>query len=292
MGRSLARCYSGGVLRRARARLLALPGQSACGGLVNRSKQVEPLVCIGAITVEGRVDSLSRKARIAGVLYLALTIVGPVRLIYIPTVLFVSGNAAATAHNIATHEALFRLGMFTDLVAGTLDIFVVLALYRLLSVVDRNLATIMLIFGFMDVPIYFLNTLNDAGALLFAGGADFLSAFTQAQRDAMSLFFVNLHHYGVVVNEVFWGLWLLPFGLLVYKSGFLPRVLGIWLVLNCFAYLAQNVSGILFPQYADIVSTISFPVQFGEVAIMLWLIIMGAKEKPSTVSAEPVTIAP
>jgi Domain of unknown function (DUF4386) len=81
----------------------------------------------------------------------------------------------------------------------------------------------------------------------------------------MTMLFLNLHHYGIVINEVFWGLWLLPFGLLVYKSGFLPRIIGAWLVLNCFAYLAQVVAGILFP------------LQFGELAIMLWLLIVGAK---------------
>lgn len=221
--------------------------------------------------------SLNRNARTAGLLYLMLVLVGPVRLIYIPSVLFVTGNAAATAHNIASHEALFRVGIFADLVAATLDIFVLLALYRLLNGVNRNLATIMVIFGLADVPIYFLNTLNDVGALLFARGANFLLAFGQSQRDAMTMLFLNLHHYGVVVNEVFWGLWLLPFGILVYKSGFLPRFLGVWLVLNCFAYLTETFTGVLLPQYADMAANVAFPLQLGEVAIMLWLIIKGAK---------------
>jgi hypothetical protein len=94
----------------------------------------------------------------------------------------------------------------------------------------------------------------------------------------MTALFLNLHHYGIVVNEVFWGLWLLPFGILVHKSRFLPRLLGVWLMLNCFAYLVQVVAGVLLPQYAEMVSNIVFPVQFGEIAIMLWLLIMGAKQ--------------
>jgi hypothetical protein len=222
--------------------------------------------------------SLSKNARIAGLLYLALALVGPVRLVYIPSVLFVTGNAAATAHNVASHEALFRIGIFADLLTATLDIFVALALYRLLNGVDRTLATIMVILGCASVPIYFVNTLNDVAALLFARGADFLSVFGQSQRDAMVMLYVNLHHYGVVVNEVFWGLWLLPFGILVYKSGFLPRILGVWLILNCFAYLADDFTGVLLPQYANMVANFAFPLQFGEVAIMLWLVILGAKE--------------
>ncbi|MFZ0032239.1 MAG: DUF4386 domain-containing protein [Candidatus Cybelea sp.] len=224
-------------------------------------------------------SSLSRNARIAGFLYLGVILLGPVRLIYIPSVLFVSGNAAATAHNIASHERLFRMGIYADLLTATLEIFVVLALYRLLNGVDWTLATVMVILGIIDVPIYYVNTLNDFGALLSARGADFLAIFGQPQRDAMVMQYLNLHHYGVVVNTAFWGLWLLPFGILVYKSKFLPRILGVWLMLNGLAYLAQNLTGVLLPQYADIVVSIAFPFQLGEVAIVLWLIVMGAKDR-------------
>jgi hypothetical protein len=95
-----------------------------------------------------------------------------------------------------------------------------------------------------------------------------------------------MHHLGVLANQVFWGLWLLPFGLLVYKSGFIPRILGIWLALNCFAYLVTSVTGILWPRYEQRVSNWVFPVMFGELAIMLWLIIVGAKErKPAAAAA-------
>jgi hypothetical protein len=225
------------------------------------------------------VTELSKNARIAGFLYLLLALAGPIRLIYIPSVLFVSGNAAATVQNIASHEALFRFGIFSDLVTAILDIFVVLALYRLLGGVDRTLGALMVVFGLCDVPIYFVNTLNDVGALLFARGADFLAVFGEPQREAIAMLFLSLHRYGIVVNEVFWGLWLLPFGILVYKSGFLPRFLGVWLILNCFAYLAQSVTGVLFPQYLETVWNIAFPVQFGELAIMFWLLVMGAKPK-------------
>lgn len=226
-------------------------------------------------------SSLSGKARVAGLLYLGVTVVGVFSLLYIPGLIYVPGDAAATAHNIASHEALFRTNIFLEIWCATLEIFLVLALYRLLAVVDGSLAMVMLVLGLMDAPIFFANSLNDVGALLFARGADFLSAFGEPQREAMVMLFLRLHHYGEVVNEVFWGLWLLPFGLLVYKSRFLPRLLGVWLVLNCFAYLAQNVTGILLPQYTTVVSNISMPLQFGELAIMLWLLVLGAKESPT-----------
>jgi hypothetical protein len=210
----------------------------------------------------------------------------PLRLIYIPSTLFVSGNAAATANNIASHEMLFRLGILSDLFTGTMCIFLALALYRLLKGVDENLARLMVILGsLMVTPIYFLNTLNDVAALMLVRDGDFLSVFEKTQRDALAMLFLRLHHGGVVANEVFWGLWLLPFGLLVYRSRFLPRILGVWLIINCFAYLAVSFTGVLFPQYEQMVFNSAFPAMLGEVATMLWLLIMGAKAQPLAPSA-------
>ena len=225
--------------------------------------------------------SLSRNARVAGLLYLTL-LTAPLRLIYIPSKLVVAGNAAATANNIAAHQMLFRLGIVSDLFTATMTIFLTLALYRLFKAVDEGLARLVVILGSLIVtPIYFLNTINDAAALLLVRGADFLTVFDKPQRDALAMLFIRLHGHGILVNEVFWGLWLLPFGLLVYRSRFLPRILGVWLMLNCFAYLAPSVTGILWPQYEATISNWLFPVMFGELAIMLWLIIMGAKERQS-----------
>ena len=224
--------------------------------------------------------SLSKNARIAGLLYLTL-LTAPLRLIYIPSTLFVSGNATATANNIAAHETLFRLGIVSDLFTGTMVIFLTLALYRLFKGVDQDLARLMVILGsLMVTPIYFLNTLNDAAALTLVRGADFLSAFDKPQRDALAMLFLHLHHHGVVANEIFWGLWLFPFGVLVYRSRFLPRILGVWLVINCFAYLTVSFTGLLFPQYEQRVFDSAFPAMLGELAIMLWLLIRGAKVQP------------
>ena len=222
--------------------------------------------------------TLSRNARVAGLLYLTL-LTAPLRLMYIPSKLFVTGNATATADNIAAHETLFRLGILSDLFTGTMVIFLTLALYRLFKGVDQELARLVVILGsLMVTPIFFLNTINDAAALLLVRGPDFLSIFDKAQRDALAMLFLRLHSHGIRVNGIFWGLWLLPFGLLVYRSRFLPRILGVWLILNCFAYLAVSVTGILWPRYEAVVSNWVLPIIVGELAIMLWLIIMGAKE--------------
>ncbi len=222
-----------------------------------------------------------KAARIAGALYLLLGVVAPLRLLYIPTTLFVHGNAAATAGNIAAHEWLFRLGILSDLLTGTIVIFVTLALYRLLKAVDQGLAALMVILGsLMVTPIYFLNTLNDAAALLLVRGADFLSVFDKPQRDALAMLFLQLHHHGVVANEIFWGLWLFPLAVLIYRSGFLPRFLGVWLIINGVAYLVLSFVGLLASQYEATVSNVVFPAQLGEVVTIFWLVIVGARVRP------------
>src|ERR1700719_2814960 len=190
--------------------------------------------------------SLNRDARIAGLLYLVFSIVGFFALEYGPSKLFVAGNASATAHNIATHQRLFLYMIVAELLGGLLGLIVSLALYRLFKGVDQIQASLLLIFGgFMVTPLYFLNILNYVAALLFVNGTTFLAVFSEPQRVAMAMLFLRLHHYELLASVVFAGLWLFPFGILVYKSDFLPRVLGIWLIVNGFAYLAVTTTGFL-----------------------------------------------
>jgi hypothetical protein len=228
--------------------------------------------------------TLSKNARVAGLLYLLGSLFGIVRLLYVPKKLFVYGNAAATANNIAGHESLFRFGIVSYLLCGVLWIFVTLALYRLLKGVNQALAVLMVILGsVVVVPIFFVNTVNDAAALLLVRGGGYLTVFDKPQRDALARLFLDLHHQLDLANEIFWGLWLIPFGLLVYRSHFLPRILGVWLIIACFGYLALSLTGLLFPDYEDQVSNIAQPLLLAELAIMLWLLIMGATEKPRVV---------
>jgi len=223
--------------------------------------------------------SLSKNARVAGSLYILASVIGVVRLIYIPGALFVHGNAAATASNIAAHELLFRFGIVTYLLSSALFVFVTLALYRLFKAVDQALAVAMVILGsLMPVPIFFVNMATDAAALLFARGADFLSVIDQPQREAFVMLALQLHHQLDLANAIFWGLWLFPFGLLVYRSRFLPRFLGVWLMLACLGWLAFSFAGLLLPAFEEKVFTFVQLVTLAEVVTMLWLVIMGAKE--------------
>jgi len=224
--------------------------------------------------------SLSKKARVAGILYILASAVGYLRLLYIPSALIVNGNPAATVNNIVAHESLFRWGFVSELLGGVVWLFVPLALYRLLKGVDHGLAVLMVILGgLMVTPLFFVNAVTDTGALLFATGADFQSVFDKPQRDAFAMMFLNLHHDLDQANSIFWGLWLLPFGLLVYRSRFLPRFLGVWLMVGCFAYLAFSFAHFLFPSYEEKVFAIGQPFRMGELATMLWLVIMGAHER-------------
>lgn len=215
--------------------------------------------------------------RFAGLLYLLTSIVGFFAMGYVPDKLIVHGNAAATANNIAASETLFRLGIAGELIGQAGFIFVALALYDLLKGINRRHAALMVLLIVVSVPIAFLNELNSIAALVFVRGADFLSIFEKPQRDALAMLFLHLHHYGIVVAEIFWGLWLFPLALLVYRSRFLPRFLGVWLALAGFAWVILSLTGVLWPQYQNKVDTYSQPAFFGEIALMLWLVIKGAK---------------
>jgi len=232
-----------------------------------------------------------RTARIAGFLYLLMAMLGPFCLMYVPSTLIVSGNAAATASNIRAHEMLFRLGIVSSLIAGIVFLLLALALYRLFEGVDRTQSSLLVILVVVSATIGFLNELNQIGALMLLRGADFLSIFDKQQLEAFAMLFLRLHRQGITIDEIFWGLWLLPFGWLVMKSGFLPRILGAWLIVNGFAYLAISFTSLLWPQYGTLVYRFSLPVLLGELAIMFWLLIKGINVRPPATLERAVAAA-
>ena len=226
-----------------------------------------------------------KAARIAGAVYLSMILTAPFSLIYVPGKLIVRGNAAATADNLLTHETMFRLSILGDLVGQVIFICLAIALYRLLNSVNKIWAGTMVAFVLISAAIGFLNTLNNIAALILFQGGDFLAVIDKPQRDALAMLFVRLHSHGHFINEIFWGLWLFPFGLLVFQSGFLPRILGVWLMINCFGWLALSIMALFFPTYYDAAFRMAQPVLFGELAIMLWLLIKGAKVQPAAAAA-------
>ena len=231
-------------------------------------------------------SSTQQQARVAGFLYLLLALSAPIGLLYVPGKLIVSGNATATADNIRTSEWLLRIGIASELIHQIICVFLVLALYRLFKAVNDTHAKQMVILGaLVSVPIMFVNVLNDIAALVLVSGADFLSVFEKPQLDALAYLFLRLHSQGITVASIFWGLWLFPFGMLVIRSGFIPRVLGVLLMIAGVAYLASSFATLVLPRYAPLVSQIALPLEVAELPIVFWLLIWGAKTRPTDAPA-------
>lgn len=229
--------------------------------------------------------------RVAGLWYLLLVFLGPLRLIYIPEKLFVTGNAAATASNIIAHEWLFRFGMVADLLGAMVLVLLTMAFYRLFKDVDQQLAVLVVILGgVMPALLYIVNVATDASALMVARGADFLNVFDKAQRDALVLLILRQHSHLVTAAEILWGLWLAPLGMLVYRSRFLPRFLGVWLLFNALAYVLISLIGELAPQYSDTAFLFAQPALLAELALTLWLVIRGSGPKPGARHAAEVSL--
>jgi hypothetical protein len=223
-----------------------------------------------------------QQARFAGLLYLLIALTAPFGLLYVPQKLIVSGDAAATAANLRASEWVLRLGIASELVHQVLAVFLVLALYDLFESVSRRLAVLIVIFGaLLSVPIMFANVLNDLAALVFASGAEFLSVFSRPELDAWTYFFLHLHGRGILVASIFWGIWLFPFGLAVIRSRFIPPLLGYLLFAAGAGYLAAAFVGLVIPRFSAIVTPVAGVLEIGELPIIFWLLIRGARESPN-----------
>lgn len=214
--------------------------------------------------------SVNRTARLAGALYLTLMPFGFFGIIYVPSVLVVSGDAATTSRNIMASEWLFRTGTVSYLISQIVFIFLVLALYRLLKPVNKDHALLMVVLALPAVPIAFLSEVNHLAVLRLLANAD-NGAFTASQLQAQAMLFLDMRQNGILLALVFWGLWLLPLGVLVFKSKFLPKVLGVLLVITGAGYVIESGAQTLSPGLA----TISQFTFVGEVLFTLWLLIKG-----------------
>jgi hypothetical protein len=217
-------------------------------------------------------NSINKTARLAGLLYLAIAIFSAFGLIYVPSVILVSGDAAATAHNILASESLFRLGFVSNLLAFTVNVFVAVLLYKLLEPVNKMMASLMVILISVRLAIAMLNEMNQFAALLLLSSADYLAAFTAEQLQAYALLFLDIYKHGFVLAHIFFGLWLFPMGYLVFKSGFLPKVIGLLLLVAGVGYVVDFTLFFLVPEITIKVSEFTF---VGEVLLLLWLLIMG-----------------
>ena len=221
--------------------------------------------------------SISSTARLAGVLYLLMAVLNILSMFYFGRAFVVSGDAAATARNILDREFVYRLGILVGLVAQIIFLFLAWTLYELFKDVDKKKAMLMLLLVTAGIAVTLVNLVNGFAPLILLSGAGFLSVFTKPQLEALAFGFLRLKNSGTLVALPFWGLWLFPFGILVIKSGFLPKVLGVLLIVAGFAYPVWSFTSILLPAYARVVSQIVMPLEFGELPIIFWLLIKGTR---------------
>jgi len=210
-------------------------------------------------------------ARIAGLLYVvpwALSLFA----FFLLQGLIVPGDPATTATNIVASELQFRFSIVSDLIVQPVFVVLVLLLYRLLKPVNKNHAVLMVVFFLVSVPIAMLNMLNQFAALILLSGAEYLTAFTAEQLQTLVTLFHDLHEVGIMIAYIFWGLWLFPLGYLVFRSGFLPRILGILLMISCFGYLIDFFTFFLVPNLGVSVNMVT---GWAELFLCLWLLIKG-----------------
>ncbi|MBI3482125.1 MAG: DUF4386 domain-containing protein [Bacteroidetes bacterium] len=218
-------------------------------------------------------NSNKKTARVAGLLYLVVVLSGIFHLMYVPSKLFVKGDASATISNIIASETLFRLGILGGLICYTAFLFLPLVLYKLLSTVNKTYSVLMVTLAVVSVPISFVNMLNKFAVLTLISKASYLSSFQAQDLQTQILLHLDYYRNGNQLASVFWGLWLFPFGYLVFKSGVLPKLLGILLMAGSFGYVIDFIGGFIFSNYdaTGISNFITLPADFGEIGTCLWL---------------------
>ncbi len=218
--------------------------------------------------------SINKIARVAGVLTLLIVVLAPFSMIYVPSTLVVPGEATLTANNIMASDGLFRLGMASDLIVFLIEIMLTVLLYILIKPVNKTLSLIAAFSRLAMTVIQGINLLNHFIVLLLLGGAGYLTVFAPDQIQALVMMFLNAHETVVLIWGLFFSLHLIVYGHLVYKSGYIPKIIGILLVFAALPYLLQGFGNILFPQYKETFTSIAFLSSI-EIALPLWLLIKG-----------------
>lgn len=221
-----------------------------------------------------------KSTRLAGGLYLIYMIVHIFADVIGRSKLVVYGDAAATAGNILAAGGQFRIGYLGDLLAAALFFLAAWALYRLLKPVDEHLALLFLLLNLGGVAVQCCSDLFLAAAQLVLSGPDYLRAFQPDQLQALAMFMLYLHKNGFTIAQLFYGAWLFPLGYLVYRSGYLPRPLGVLLMVHCVFWLATFLQFFLFPGF-DAITYLSYPLGFAaEFGLAVWLLVKGVKNPP------------
>lgn len=235
---------------------------------------------------------VNRTARTAGLLYLVVVVTGIFSLGYVPSQVVVQNDASATVGNITASEPLFRLGILAGLICYTAFLMLPFVLYRLLSPLSNRAAVLMVAFAVTSVPISFVNLLNKIQILSILSNTSYVQAVTTEHLHAQVMLLLDAYGNGILVSKVFWGLWLFPFGYLMFKSGLFPRVLGVLLMVGCLGYLIDVFGSVLFPGYSKttIARFVTRPASLGEIGTCLWLLFVGARESKSSIISVQNTV--
>ncbi len=219
-----------------------------------------------------------KTARLAGLLFLLWIVSGFYDMFYVSPKIFVSGDPVVSAQNILKYETLFRTGIFSGLITNTIWVLLVWVFYQLFRSVNERYSKLLVASVLVQVPVAFINAGLSIAAVITLKG-EILKSFELVQRQDLAMTFLKINEYSVLALVLFYGLWLFPLAILVYQSVFIPRFFGIWLVLNGIVYVLLSFVGIVLPEYRDIVFAVGMPAMFGELVLMLWLLIKGTRDK-------------
>jgi hypothetical protein len=221
-----------------------------------------------------------KTARIAGFYYLLNVILSILYMEYIPGKVAVWGNPEATMDNLLNNEMLYRVGIVIGVVVHISFIMLPLTLHKLLNHVNKHYALVMVIFALISVPISFTLLIDQYEMIDILNNYSTLELTQQTEANLTVMAFYDRLLNGFFLDQTFWGLWLFPFGYLAFKSGFLPKFLGVALMLGCITYMIDIFGGTIFSNYYDFVNTqvLIIPAAIGEIGICLWLLIVGVKE--------------
>jgi hypothetical protein len=221
-----------------------------------------------------KLNSVKATARITGVLILIMAVIAPFGMLYVPSTLIVPGDAATTANNIMASDGLLRAGIASDSVVFLIEIVVTVLLYVLLKPVSKTLSLVAAFSRLAMTVIQGINLLNYFFVLLILSGAGYLAVFAPDQLHALVLLFLNAHQSVVLIWGLSFGLHLFVLGYLVYKSGYIPRIVGVLLVIASLCYLTQSFGNILLPNNEELFALVGF-LSLVEIALPLWLLIKG-----------------
>lgn len=222
-------------------------------------------------------STLKHDARRAGLIYLVMSVLGAPTLIYLPR-LIVSGDAAATAHNVLSNEPTYRLLLGGALAGWALYMVLGRALYGLFASVDESQATLLRIFVVASAVVGVIDVALLAAPLVVLKSAALAAVFTRPQVEALALTLFGIRSVELHANEAFWGFWLIPFGILVFKSRYVPRIIGALLLIASVGYIIISFAYIAFPSLLEAASKIGGVLIQGELTVILWLVMMGAKD--------------